>query len=122
MEADLVAEPAADVVGDEAELVDPRPERRGHPDRAHAGHLVVAGERPLPRSSVVLDECARALERSRREAMEVQPVDLHHVVGLGERLVDVSPVEDTRPDDVRAGLVVEDDLVLQRLLGSDENG
>ena len=54
--------------------------------------------------------------------MEVELVDLHDVIGLGERRVDVPPVEDTRPDDVRAGVVVEDDLVLQRFLGVDEHG
>ena len=54
--------------------------------------------------------------------MEVQPVDLHDVVGLGERGVDVAPVEDARPDDVRARVVVQDHLVLQRLLGVDEDG
>ena len=54
--------------------------------------------------------------------MEVEPVDLHDVVGLGERRVDVAPVEDARPDDVRARVVVQDDLVLQRLLGVDEHG
>ena len=54
--------------------------------------------------------------------MEVELVDLHDVIGLGECRVDVPPVEDTRPDDVRAGVVVEDDLVLQRLLGVDEHG
>ena len=54
--------------------------------------------------------------------MEVQPLDLDHVVGLGERLVDVAPVEDPRPHGVRACVVVEDRLVLQRLLGVDEHG
>ena len=54
--------------------------------------------------------------------MEVELVDLHDVIGLGECRVDVPPVEDTRPDDVRAGVVVEDDLVLQRFLGVDEHG
>ena len=53
--------------------------------------------------------------------MEVELVDLHDVVGLGERGVDVAPVEDARPDDVRARVVVEDHLVLQRLLRVDED-
>src|SRR5207249_2376141 len=35
MEADLVAETAADVLRDEAELVEADPHRRRHPDRAH---------------------------------------------------------------------------------------
>ncbi len=122
MEADLVPEAAADVVRDEAQLVDPGAECRRHPDRADPGHLVVARERPLARALVVLDERARALERGRGEAVEVELVDLHDVICLGERRVDVTPVEDARPDDVRAGLVVEDDLVLQRLRGVDEDG
>ena len=121
VEADLVAEAAADVLRDEAELVDPHPQRGSHPDGADAGHLVVAVERPLRGAPVVLDERAGALERGRREAMEVQAVDLHHVVGLGQRLVDVAPLEDAGPDDVGARVVVEDDLVLQRLLGLDEH-
>ena len=121
VQADLVAEAAADVLGDEAELVDPGAERRRHPDRADARHLVVAVQRPLGRALVVLDERARALERRRGEAVEVQPLDLDHVVGLGERLVDVAPVEDPRPHGVGAGVVVKDRLVLQRLLGVDEN-
>ena len=121
VEADLVAEAAADVLRDEPELVDPRAQRRRHPDRADAGHLVVAVERPLRGALVVLHERARALERRRREAVEVELVDLHDVVGLGERGVDVAPVEDARPDDVRAGVVVEDHLVLQRLLRVDED-
>ena len=65
MEADLVPEPAADVLGDEAELVDPGAERRRHPDRPDPGHLVVAVQRPLGGALVVLDEGARALERRR---------------------------------------------------------
>ena len=121
VQADLVSEAAADVVRDEAELVDPRAERRRHPDRPDAGHLVVARERPLARALVVLDERSGALERRRREAVEVEPVDLHDVIRLGERGVDVAPVEDARPHDVRAGVVVEHDLVLQRLLGVDEH-
>ncbi len=122
VQADLVAEAAADVVRDEAELVDARAQCGRHPDRADAGHLVVARERPLARALVVLDERAGALERRRREAVEVELVDLHDVIRLGERRVDVAPVEDARPDDVRAGVVVEDDLVLQRLGGVGEYG
>ncbi len=121
VQADLVAEAAADVLRDETELVDPRAQCGRHPDRADAGHLVIAVERPLAGALVVLDERAGALERRRREAVEVELVDLHDVVGLGERGVDVAPVEDARPDDVRAGVVVEDHLVLQRLRRVDEN-
>ena len=54
--------------------------------------------------------------------MEVELLDLDHMVGVRERLVDVAPVEDARPDDVRACVVVEHRLVLERLLGVDEDG
>ena len=46
----------------------------------------------------------------------MQPLDPDDVVGVRERGVEVAPVEDARPDDVRAGVLVQDDLVLQRLL------
>src|SRR2546430_3441948 len=58
--------------------------------------------------SVVLDEAARALERRRRETVEVEPLDLDDVVGLRPRRLEVAPVEQARPDDVRARLLVED--------------
>jgi hypothetical protein len=116
MEADLVAERASDVLRDEAQLVDARAQCRCHPDRADAGHLMVAVQRPLPGAAVVLAEHARALERCRREAVEMQALDLHDVVGLGDRALVVAPVEDARPDDVRAGVLVEDRLVAQRVL------
>ena len=116
MKRDLVAEAAADVLADEAQLVDADTQRRCHPDRADAGHLVVAVDRPLPRAAVELDEAAGALERCGRKAVEVQPLDAHDMVGVGERSVEVAPVEHSRPDGVRAGIFVEDDLVLQRLL------
>ena len=90
----------------------PGAQRRRHPDRADAGHLVVAVHRPLARAAVVLDEDAGALERRRREAVEVQPLDLDDVVGLRDRALVVAPVEDALPDDVRARVVVEDRLVL----------
>ena len=54
--------------------------------------------------------------------MEVQPLDLDDVVGVRERLVDIAPVENSGPHDVRARVVVEDDIVLQGLLGVDEDG
>src|SRR5919201_3702477 len=116
MERDLVAEAAADVLADEPELVEPDPERRRHPDRADARHLVVPVDRPLAGAAVVLYEAAGALEGRRREAVEVEPLDPNDVVCLRERGIEVAPVEDARPDDVRARLLVENDLVLQRLL------
>ena len=108
MQADLVAEGAADVLGDEAELVGSDPQRGRHPDRADARHLVVAVHRPLPRAAVELDEAARALERRRGEAVEVELLDPDDPVGLGDRALPVAPVEHALPDDVRAGVLVED--------------
>ena len=102
VERDLVAEPTADVLRDDAELVGADAQRRGHPDDPDPGHLVVAVQRPLRRAAVVLDEGARAFERRRGEAVEVEAVDLDDVVGLGQRLVEVAPLEGPRPDDVRA--------------------
>ena len=92
-----------------------------HPDRADAGHLVVAVERPLAGAPLVLDEGSGALERRRAEAVEVQLVDLDDVVRLGLRRVPVAPVEDAAPDDVRAGVLVHDRLVLDRLARVDEH-
>src|SRR5436309_11128322 len=106
METDLVAEATADVLRDEAELVDPDPHRRGHPDRADPGHLVIAVHRPLPGTAVVLDEAAGTLERRRREAVEVQLLDLHDVIGFRDRSLEVAPVDRSLPDDVRAGFVM----------------
>src|SRR5262249_46244493 len=99
VQADLVPEAAPDVLSDEAELVDPDPERGRHPDRAYPGHLVVAVDRPLPHALVVLDERACTFERSRGEAVEMEAVYLHDMVGLGKRLVDVAPAEHAGPDD-----------------------
>ena len=101
--ADLVAEAAADVLRDEAQLVEAAAHRRPHHDQGEAGELVVRVERPLPRAAVVLDEGARGLERRGREAVEVQLLDADDVVGLGERPVDVAPVVEPVPDEVAAG-------------------
>jgi hypothetical protein len=62
MEADLAAERAADVLRDEAQLVETR--RKPAPsDRADPGHLVVAVHRPLAGAAVVLDERAAVRRR-----------------------------------------------------------
>ena len=105
--ADLVAEASADVLGDEAELVHPDLQRRRHHDDREAGELVVRVDRPLPRAAVVLDDCAARLQRSRGEAMEVQSLDPHDLVGLGERGVVVAVVEVPLPDRVVRDLLVE---------------
>src|SRR5262249_58977769 len=75
VQCDLVAETAADVLADEAKLVDADAQGGRHPDRADAGHLVVAVDRPLAGAAVVLDEAARALERRRREAVEGEELE-----------------------------------------------
>ena len=119
---DLVAEAAADVLGDEAELVERHAQRRPHPDRGDAGHLVVAVQRELAGAAVVLDERGRALERRRREPVEVELLDLHDLVRGLQRAVDVAPVERARPDDVRARVLVEDRrAVVLRRAGVDEH-
>ena len=46
---DLVAEAAADVLRDEAQLVEAAAHRRAHHDLREAGELVVRVERPLAR-------------------------------------------------------------------------
>jgi hypothetical protein len=65
-------------------------------------------DRPLRSAAVVLDDRAAGLERRRREAVEVQALDPHDLVGVGERRVVVAVVELPRPDDVRADVVVQD--------------
>ena len=104
---DLVAEAAADVLRDEPELVQPAPHRRAHHDRREAGELVVRVDRPLAGAAVELDEGAVALERRRVEAVEVELADLHDLVRLGERGVEVAPLVDARPREVAAGLLVQ---------------
>ena len=107
MGRDLVAEAAADVLRHEPELVEPRAHRRAHHDRGEARELVVRVDRPLPDAPVVFDERAVALERGRVEAVEVQLVDLHDLVGLGERRVEVAPLVGAVPHQVAAGVLVD---------------
>ena len=105
--ADLVAEAAADVLRDEAQLVEAAAHRRSHHDEGEAGELVVREERPLRRAAVVLDERARGLERRGREAVEVHLLDADDVVRLRERPVDVAVLVEPVPDEVAAGVVVQ---------------
>ena len=107
MRRDLVAEAAADVLGDEAQLVEPGAHRRAHHDLREAGELVVRVDRPLPDAAVELDERAVALERRRVEAVEVELLDLDDAIRLGERSVEVAPLVDALPHEVRAGVVVQ---------------
>ena len=104
---DLVAEAAADVLGDEAQLVEADPQRRAHHDRREPRELVVRVDRPLPRAAVVLDQRAVALDRRRVEAVEVELVDPHHVVGLVERGAEITPLVDACPGEIRADLLVQ---------------
>jgi hypothetical protein len=75
-------------------------------------------DRPLAGAAVVLDERTVALERGRVEAVEVELGDLDHAVGLGEGGVEVAPLVDALPGQVRAGLVVEDRRVVHERLPS----
>ena len=107
MRRDLVAEAAADVLRHEAELVEPRAHRRAHHDRGEARELIVRVDRPLPDASVVFDERAVALERSRVEAVEMQLVDLHDLVGLGEGCIEIAPLVGAVPHQVAARVLVD---------------
>ena len=107
MRRDLVPEAAADVLRDDAQLVEADPHRRPHHDRREAGELVVRVHRPLARPAVVLDERGVALERCRVEAVEVELADRDDVVRLGERRIDVAPLPDTRVREVAAAFLVE---------------
>ena len=107
MRGDLVAEAAADVLRDDAQLVEADAHRRAHHDRREAGELVVRVHRPLPGTAVVLDEGAVAFERRRVEPVEVQLADRDDVIGLGERCIDVAPLPDARVGQVAAALLVE---------------
>ena len=46
----------------------------------------------------------------------MQPLYADDMVGVCERSVEVAPVEHARPDRVRPGVLVQHDLVLERLL------
>ena len=52
----------------------------------------------------------------------MQPLDLDDVIGLGDGAFVVAPVEDAGPDDVRAGVVVQDRLVAQRVFRGRQRG
>ena len=83
-----------------------------------ARELVVRVDRPLPGAAVVLDERAVALERGRVEAVEVELGDLHDPVGLGDRVVPAAPLVDALPDEVRAGVGMDDRGVRRRARGA----
>ena len=113
---DLVPEPAADVLGDHAELVGADTHRGRHHDHGEPGELVVRRDRPLPGPPVELDEGAVELERRRVEAVEMELGDRNDVVGLCEGGVDVAPLPDARVGQVPAGFLVEHGrAVLERL-------
>ena len=108
MRGDLVAEAAADVLRDHPQLVGADPHRGRHHDHGEARELVVRRERPLPGTAIPLHERAVELERRRVEAVEVELRDLHDVVGLGERRVDVPPLPDAGVGEVPAAVLVQD--------------
>ena len=122
MRGDLVAEAAADVLRDDAQLVDADAHGGRHHDHREPRELVVRRHRPLPRAAVELDERPVELERRRVEAVEVELADLDDVVGLGERRVDVAPLPDARVRHVAAALLVEHRRVgLERLARVDDD-
>ena len=122
MGRDLVPEAAADVLGDDAQLVGADPHRRRHHDHREPGELVVRGDRPLPGAAVELDERAVELERGRVEAVEMELGDRHDVVRLGEGAVDVAPLPDARVGEVPAALLVQHRrAVLERLPRVDDD-
>ena len=50
----------------------------------------------------------------------MQPLDADDMVGVCEGSVEVAPVEHARPDGVRPGVLVQHDLVLERLLAVED--
>jgi len=78
-------------------------------------------DRPLADAAVELDERAVALERSRVEAMEMELLDLDDAIRLGERGVEIAPLVDAFPHEVRARVVVQHRHVSAlRLAGVDD--
>ena len=115
MGRDLVAEASADVLRDDAELVESDSHRRPHHDRGETRELVVRVQRPLAGTAVVLDERAVAFEGRRVEPVEVQLTDRDDVVRLRERRVDVAPLPDAGVREIAAAVLVEHRCaVLQR--------
>ena len=122
MRGDLVAEAAADVLRDQAQLVDPDTHRGRHHDHREARELIVRVHRPLPGAAVVLGQGAVELERCRVEAVEVELLDADDVVGLGEGRVDVAPLPEAGVGHVRLDVVVEQRRpVVERLPGVDDD-
>ena len=107
MRGDLVAEAAADVLRDHAELVDPDPHGRRHHDHREPRELIVGVHRPLSGAAVVLGQRAAELDRRRVEAVEVQLLDADDMIGLGKGGVDVPPLPHAGVGHVRLDLVVE---------------
>ena len=60
---------------------------------------------PMPR--LYSTSAPSHLERRRVEAVEVELVDLHDLVGLGERRVEVAPLVGALPHQVAAGVLVD---------------
>ena len=105
---DLDPEATADVLGNEVELVDTDPHRRCDDERPEQRELVIGDDANHVRAGVPVHQHRVALDRRRRIAVEVELVDLHDVIGLLQRPIDVAVVVDPFPGDVVAKRLVED--------------
>ncbi len=106
--ADLDPERPADVLRPELQPVARDAERRADHERGEHRHLVVRVDLDDVGAGVPVHHRGAALERRGGDAVEVQAVDLDHVVGVLERPVHVPVVVHAVPHDVRADLLVED--------------
>ena len=102
----LVAEAAADVRRDQADLRLGQAQRLGDHADGQAGPLVVAPERVGIGAGVVGGDAAERLERRRRVALHLEALP-EHAVGRRERGVHVAVGERVVPDDVAAELRIE---------------
>jgi hypothetical protein len=105
--ADLDAERSADVLRAELQPVARNAERGADHERGEHRHLVVRVDLDHLGAGVPVDHRGAALERRRGDAMEVETVDPHDVVGVLERPVDVPVVVHAVPHDVASDLLVE---------------
>ena len=117
---DLVAKSAAYVVSAQANLIHADPQGRRHEGQGHRHNGV--GEQVDLVALIPGGDAGAGLQRGAAEAMEKQLVYLDHMGGLREgllhRAVFIHPLEGR----VRAGLVVDDDLVLKGLRGVKHRG
>ncbi len=97
---DLDAEATPDVLNVELELVEAHSQGGLDHRRSKCGELGVGDDLDHVRPRVPVDDGRIALDGSRGEAVEVEPVDLHDVIGVLQGPIDVSPVEHALPADV----------------------